>query len=146
MARRRDVERFQDEIEELFADLYQVSRFAGMRRAFRPAADCFRTEDPATLTVVVDLAGVEPDTVELVVRERTLVLVGERHRPPVERPHYQQMEIEYGPFQRRIALAEDVDVAGASATYSRGMLTIVLPVAARPPKPFRVPIRVGART
>jgi HSP20 family molecular chaperone IbpA len=43
------------------------------------------------------------------------------------------MEIEDGPFQRRITLAEDVDPNGGEATYDRGLLTIVLPLAPKPP-------------
>ena len=40
------------------------------------------------------------------------------------------MEIEYGPFQRRIQLAEDVDPSGARRRrYERGLLTVVLPLA-----------------
>ncbi len=145
MPRRTEVERFQDEVEELFAELYQVSRLAGMRRAFRPAADCFRTENPPTVTVLVDLAGVEPGAVQLVVRDRTLLIAGERRRPAVERPSYRQMEIQYGRFERRIALAEDVELSRASATYERGMLTIVLPVATKPPRASRVSIEIRAR-
>jgi len=49
---RRDIDRLQGEIEELFADLWQVPRFAGMRHGFRPAVDCFVTEDPHQLNVV----------------------------------------------------------------------------------------------
>ena len=56
---RRDVERLQ-EIEELFADLWQVPRFAGLRHGFRPAVDCFVTDDPHQLNVVVELAGIDP--------------------------------------------------------------------------------------
>lgn len=143
--RRREVERFHDEVEELFAELYQVSRLAGMRRAFRPAADCFRTEDPPTLTVLVDLAGVDPGAVQLAVRDRTLLVAGERRRPTVDRPSYQQMEIQYGRFERRIALADDVELARASASYERGILTIVLPVATKPPRSSRVSIEIRAR-
>ena len=43
------------------------------------------------------------------------------------------MEIEYGPFQRRIALAEDVDPAAGEATYERGLLKVILPLAQKPP-------------
>jgi hypothetical protein len=31
---RRDIDRLQGEIEELFADLWQVPRFAGLRHGF----------------------------------------------------------------------------------------------------------------
>ena len=42
------------------------------------------------------------------------------------------MEIDYGPFQRRIPLPEPVDGKSSRATYERGLLTIELPVAERP--------------
>jgi HSP20 family molecular chaperone IbpA len=42
------------------------------------------------------------------------------------------MEIDYGPFQRQITLAEDIDPENASATYERGILTVRLPIAPQP--------------
>lgn len=143
--RRRDIERIHDELEQLFADLWHMRGFAGLRHGFRPHVDCYRTDDPPALTVVLDLAGVDPADVELVVAERTLVVAGERRRPAAPCPVcYDQMELEYGPFQRRIALAEDVDPEGAEASYDRGLLTVVLPLAQRP-QVGRVSIRVVMR-
>jgi len=128
---RRDIDRLQGEIEELFADLWQVPRFSGLRHGFRPAVDCFHTTDPHELTVVVELPGVDPETVHIVVEERSLTISGERPRPRIEGQVYQQMEIEYGAFQRSLRLAEEVDVASASASYERGLLTITIPIAER---------------
>ncbi|MDP8910907.1 MAG: Hsp20/alpha crystallin family protein [Actinomycetota bacterium] len=145
MNRRDDVDRIQEEIEQLFADLSQVSRFAGKRHSFRPPMDVFRTAEPPRLTLVLDLAGVDPDAVELSVTGRTLVVSGERRRPEPDGPVYQQLEIEYGSFQRRIALEEDVDAGAASATYADGMLTVVLPIAERARERVRVPVRPKAR-
>ena len=70
---RRDVDKLQEEIEELFADLWQVPRFSGLRHGFRPNLDCFHTDDPHALTVVVELPGVDPQSVRVVVGERVLV-------------------------------------------------------------------------
>jgi HSP20 family protein len=70
---------------------------------------------------------------------------GERRRPWAEGRVYQQMEIEYGPFEREIVLDVDVDTAGARATYTGGLLTIVLPLAKRTPRGVKVPIQVRAR-
>ena len=125
---RRDTDKLQEEIEELFADLWQVPRFSGMRHGFRPNVDCFHTDEPHVLTVVVELPGVDPATVRIVANERVLVIAGERSRPKVPGRVYQQMEIEYGPFQRQVRLAEDVDPEHASATFERGVLTVELPV------------------
>jgi HSP20 family protein len=140
----RDVDRLQREIEELFSDLWQVPRFMGHRRGFRPAVDVYRSEDPPELRIQVELAGVEPETVRVVTSGRTLVVAGERRRSPA-RGTYQQMEIEYGGFQRTIQLPADVDTNAAAATYDRGILTVVLPITTRPAAPKPVPIEVRAR-
>jgi HSP20 family protein len=143
---RRDIDRLQGEIEELFADLWQVPRFSGLRHGFRPAVDCFHTDDPHRLTIVLELAGVDPESVAVVVEERELTISGERRRPRVAGQVYQQMEIEYGRFERTIQLVEDVDVAAASAGYEQGLLTVTLPIAERPPRPEPVAIAVVRQT
>jgi HSP20 family protein len=130
---RRDIDRLQGEIEELFADLWQVPRFAGIRNGFRPAVDCFFTDDPAQLVVVVELAGVDPDSIELSVEQRALTISGSRTRPRVPGQVYQQAEIEYGRFERKIPLEQDIDAGAATAAYEAGMLRITLPVARRAP-------------
>jgi len=121
-----------EQLEELFSELWQLPGF-GTRRGYRPQVDCYRSDEPPAVTVVVDLPGVEPDDVEITVTERTVNIVGERRRPQREsRVSYRQMEIEYGPFQRRVSLAEDVDPDRAEAHYERGQLTIVMPLARKP--------------
>jgi HSP20 family protein len=142
---RDPIDRLRGEMEELFADLWQVPRFARHHGGFRPQIDCYRTERPAAIHVVVELAGVDPDKIQILVDERTLVVSGERRRPRTSRV-YQQMEIDYGRFTRQVALVGDIDVEASKATYRRGVLTIVLPLAKKPaPTDQRVaiPIRSG---
>jgi HSP20 family molecular chaperone IbpA len=128
---RRDIDRLQAEIEELFADLWQVPRFSGLRHGFRPAVDCFRTENPPQLVVAVELAGVDPESIEISVADRALTIAGQRTRSRVEGQVYQQAEIEWGRFERQIPLEVDVSPATASAEYAAGMLRITLPIAKR---------------
>ena len=131
---RRDIDRLQGEIEELFADLWQVPRFSGLRRGFRPAVDCFVMDDPSQLVVVVELAGVDPESIEIAVHARTLTISGHRARPRVDGQVYQQAEIEYGRFERTISLEQNISPASASAVYEAGMLRITLPIAKRAPR------------
>ena len=126
-----DADKLQAEIEQLFADLWQVPRFTGRRQGFRPNVDCFHTDEPHALTVVIELPGVDPESVRVVAGERLLAIAGERRRPRVPGRVYQQMEIEYGPFQRQVSLAEDVDPEHATARFEHGVLTVQLPVAER---------------
>jgi HSP20 family protein len=93
------------------------------------------------LTVQVELPGVDPDDVQLIASPRALLIAGERRRPK-DGGHYQQLEIDYGPFQRQITLSDDIDPDHATATYERGMLTIRLPLAPRPVAQERVTIVV----
>jgi HSP20 family protein len=130
--KRRDFQHAADEIEQLFADLWQVFPFSrGLRRGYRPQVDVFRNDDPPTLTVQIELPGVDADDVQLIASPQALLIAGERRRPK-DCGHYQQMEIDYGPFQRHITLAEDIDPDEATATYERGILTVQLPIAPRP--------------
>ena len=140
---RRDIDRLQGEIEELFADLWQVPRFAGIRHGFRPAVDCFFTADPPQLVVVVELAGVDPGSIELAVEQRALTISGSRPRPRVPGQVYQQAEIEYGRFERRIPLERDIDAEAAGAAYEAGMLRVTLPVVER--APARSPVVIAVR-
>ena len=132
MDKPRDIEHAAEEIEQLFADLWQVFPFSrGLRRGYRPQVDVFRSEEPPLLTVQIELAGVDPDDVQLVASPQALLIAGERRRPK-DCGHYQQMEMDYGPFQRQITLDEDIDPEDAVATYERGILTVRLPIAPRP--------------
>jgi HSP20 family protein len=138
---RRDIDWLRGEIEDLFSDLWQVPRFAA-RGSFRPQVDCYRTEDPAEITVVVELPGVDPNEVQIVATPQALLVTGERRRPAAGERVYQQMELDYGPFRRELVLSEDVDPEGGRASYQNGLLTIVLPLAQRATTTAKVPIEV----
>jgi HSP20 family protein len=139
MPRKRDL---REEIDELFADLWQVSRIGGLRRGFRPQLDCFVTKDPPAFTVIVDIAGVDPERVSVSTAEGALVISGERGRADCSGGTYQQMEIEYGSFQRVVQLPRDADASQAEATYEKGLLRIVIPIARPEARPRPVPIQV----
>jgi HSP20 family molecular chaperone IbpA len=128
---RRNIDRLQSEIEELFADLWQVPRFSGLRHGFRPTVDCFVTDEPPQLVIVVELAGIEPDAIEIAVEGDALTIAGQRNRPRVDGQVYQQAEIEYGRFERTIQLDRAVDASAANVSYDAGMLRVALPVVKR---------------
>lgn len=137
------MERLRDELEQLFGELWRGPRFAGARPGFRPAVDVFKTEDPLELNVVVELAGVDPDSVHLVLHERTLAIAGVRPRPQPSCPRsYYHLEIQYGPFERRITFPEAIEAEGVRASYEHGLLTVVLPIADAPVQGVRTAIPV----
>lgn len=141
MTERRDLDWLRAEMDELFSDLARSGRRVA-RRGFRPAVDVFRTDEPAEVVVTVDLAGVDSAEIELTLSDGVLAIAGLRRRRPPGRVVYQQMELDYGPFERRVPVGSDVDPSGAEASYDRGLLTIRLPVLATPRAPVPVVIAV----
>jgi len=91
--------------------------------------------------VHVELPGIDAGDVKLLAGARGVIVSGERRRPK-DGGHYEQMEIAYGPFQRQVMLTENVDPDGAAATYDRGILSITLPIAPKPPRQENVTIQV----
>jgi HSP20 family protein len=77
---------------------------------------------------------------------RALVIAGERPRPKPGGQVYEQMEIDYGAFERHVSLSVPVDAAAAEAHYENGFLTIVLPFAPRPAPDARVAIEIRRAT
>jgi HSP20 family protein len=141
MARERDVRGLPEEIEELFADLWQVPRFSGMRRGFRPSVDCVRIDEPPALHFTFELAGIQATDIRIDATPSSLTIRGVRRRPMQAR-QVLQVEIEIGPFERHLRLPEEVDVEQATARIEHGLLTILLPIAERPLAPVKVPIEV----
>ncbi len=100
--------------------------------AWTPAVNF--TEGRDSYGVVVDLAGVQVDTIDLRIEAGVMVVSGRREVP--ESPagpgpgRVHLMEIDHGRFSRTIDLPEDVDVdaaANQSASYNNGFLYIQLP-------------------
>ena len=105
-------------------ELWEVARFSGPRRGFQPQCDCYRTDDPPAVHLLLELPGVDPDDVRIVASGTALVVSGVRERPHPAGARYHQIEIEYGPFERRIELAEEVDADAVTVTYEAGILQL----------------------
>ena len=87
---------------------------------------CDRDEPRAV--VLVDLAGIDSDSVSLEVAGRELVLSGERAVQETEGRVYQQLEIETGAFRRVVELGAEVVAERAQASYEDGILRVELPL------------------
>lgn len=133
-----------DQFGRLVAELWH-GQFSGRQHGFWPPVDSYRTEEPPQLVVVVELPGIDPEQVQIVLQNGALLIAGERMRPSKCNRRYHQMEIDRGPFQRRIQIHEQVDAQAASASYEHGLLQIVLPIAKRPSGAVRVPIDVRSK-
>src|SRR3954452_12172742 len=119
-------DRMRREMDELFGGVLERS-FGGRRAGFSPRVDVSYAADPPRAVVTAELAGINPDDIELEVRGRELIISG--HRGPVDETEgrvFQQIEIENGPFQRTVQLGGDVVADAARATYHDGILRVEL--------------------
>jgi HSP20 family protein len=96
-----------------------------------PAINMYRLS--RRLEMCVDLAGVEPQSLDVRVEPGRLTIRGVRvaPEPPLragEEMHIVVMEIDHGPFRRNILLPEQVDLTRVQTQYSKGILWISLPL------------------
>jgi HSP20 family protein len=138
-------EQMRREMDELFGDVLERS-FGGRRTGFSPRVDVSYAADPPRAIVNAELAGINPDDIELEVRGRELVIAG--HRGPVDETQdrvYQQIEIEHGPFRRTVQLGAEVVADAAKATYNEGILRVELPLQQPDARARSVPVEIESR-
>jgi HSP20 family protein len=91
-----------------------------------PAVDICEMGD--RYEIVVELAGVRREEIEVYTENRQLTVAGTREDPmPEAKVCLHQMEIEQGPFRRTVALPADADEKGVSARYRDGFLRVHVP-------------------
>lgn len=123
-ARESDI---QKEIERFFTQFAQWKRpSVHFEKAWKPYCDVYESEDE--VRIVVEIAGVKADDIEITVDGRHLVIKGNRpRRKPAKREYIQQMEINFGQFERVLELNGKVDVDKAVARSRNGFLEITMP-------------------
>jgi HSP20 family molecular chaperone IbpA len=98
-------------------------------QSWSPAINVY--ECPQEYTLVVDLAGLHGEDIELEIEEGVLRLTGQRDMPaPPEaddQVKIRLMEIDHGWFCRAVELPDDSDDGNISATYRSGFLWVAIP-------------------
>ena len=119
------LESLQREVERLFHDLvyrhHPASHFADP--AWSPPADLVVSTQDAR--VLLELAGVPRESIQVHIRGRVLEVSGRREAP--QEPgdaHYHRAEILFGDFRRLVELPWDADASNIEAQFKDGMLRI----------------------
>ena len=115
------------EINELFERLSVIDREEPSAGEWCPSADVY--ECRGSVTVVVEVPGLTPDSLKVAVRDRAIVISGERRerRPGAGAPAFLCVERPQGRFVRKIPLDMAVDLNLAEARLAGGVLTITVP-------------------
>ncbi|HEY6865874.1 MAG TPA: Hsp20/alpha crystallin family protein [Candidatus Eisenbacteria bacterium] len=121
------LETLQREVERLFHDLvyrrHPATHFA--EPAWAPPADL--VVSPQDARVLLELAGVPRESIQVRVRGRLREVSG-RREPPQEPAgaHYHRAEIYFGEFRRVVELPWDADSSRVEAQFKDGMLSVRL--------------------
>lgn len=138
----REMEQFTDEV---FRGFFEGPTRSG--RYWQPHVDVYERGDD--IAVKVELPGVQPDAIDVSLSsdDRILTISGVRKEAETDREGRErchQLEIYFGPFERRVAVPQhlQIDRDAVRAAYRDGFLLITLPKkAASPGDPKRIPIR-----
>jgi HSP20 family protein len=115
-----------DDMDKLFSDMLPAVR--GDQFGFTPAVDVY--EDKDSITIETQLAGIDPEQVEISIENNVLSIKGKSEkRREVDEKNYYRKEIRRGSFYRSIPLPTRVNGEAAKATSEGGVLKIVVPKA-----------------
>lgn len=110
-----------DEFDRMFDDFLPERA-----RNFVPALDVY--QDKNNVIVETPIAGVDPAKVSISVDNDVLTIEGDSHKQSeVDEKNYYRKEVRYGSFHRAVALPTAVNGEKASASYTEGILKVVIP-------------------
>jgi HSP20 family molecular chaperone IbpA len=107
---------------------------------FTPAVDIFEAEN--AITILADMPGVAPDSLDIDLRENVLTLSGEVKDPENDRESTLLGEYEVGSFYRQFRLGNAIDQEKIDAKLTDGVLRLMLPKA-EASKPRRIEVKSG---
>jgi HSP20 family protein len=114
-------------VNDLFQRLSLVDRSDRLPGSeWQPAVDVFESRD--RLVVIVEVPGLSPESINVVFRDRAVVVSGVRQAPrPGTGVSFHCLERPHGRFERVLPVDVPVDVGQARATLGKGVLTVTLP-------------------
>ncbi len=125
-----------DDLDKSFSELMPALR--GQQFGFTPAVDMY--EDKDNIIVETQLAGIDPEKVDISIENNVLCIKGESEKSSeVDDKNYYRKEIRRGSFYRSIPLPAKVEGDKASAVNDDGVLKISIPKAAEnKPKTIKI--------
>ena len=115
-----------DEVMESF--VHRLRPAIARDAAWKPAVDIYET--PQALVVFVEIPGMRREEIEVTLQDNVLRIAGYRHGAVPEGVRTcHQMEIDSGPFERRLRIDVPIEAPKITALYQDGFLRITLPKA-----------------
>jgi len=141
----REFSTLQDRMNRLFRDNYGEGRGEESLTStvFAPPVDVY--EDEHSVTLKIEVPGIDEKDIDVRVENNTLNVHGERKFEKEEKEeNFRRVERQYGSFTRSFTLPTTVDPENIHATYDKGVLKIQLAKKAEA-KPKQIKINVGSQ-
>ena len=133
------------ELQAQEVEKQEVDNVSGTERiragkAFLPRADIYETDNE--LMAVVDMPGVDKDSVEITLEKNILTINGFVEAEQPENYNLAYAEYEIGDFQRSFTLSNEIDFEKIEAVVKDGVLRLRLPKVG-PAQTKKIAIKAG---
>ncbi len=141
----REFSTLQDRLNRLFRESHREGQDESLTTSsFAPAVDVY--EDEHTVTLKIEVPGIDEKDIDVRLENNTLTVHGERKIEKEEKEeNFRRVESRYGSFTRTFTLPTTVDTEGVQASYDRGVLKIKLAKKAEA-KLKQIKVNVGSAT
>ena len=128
-------------MNRFFRESYSGPEEALTTTSFAPPVDIY--EDEHTITLKLEVPGIDEKDIDVRIEGNTLTVHGERKIEKEEKEeNFRRIERQYGSFTRSFTLPSSVDTGQVNAHYDKGLLKISLAKKAEA-KPKQIKIDVG---
>ena len=124
---KEDFDQMRDQIHSLVGEFFKEARPLRYQPdpSFHPPMDIYETEDD--LVVVMEIAGMRPEDIQIIFEKDTLSISGTRTESSSPKTRLHQMEIDYGHFERTLHIPFPLKGDEFKARYRQGFLIITVP-------------------
>ena len=96
------------------------------RGKWSPDTDIYEVDDG--LVIIMDIAGITRDEINIVLHNNIITVAGFRKEPKLPGTKaVHRLEIDFGPFEKRFRIPDYIDEHRIDASYENGFLYIRLP-------------------
>lgn len=135
-----DLREIQERVNQAFQELSRPERREPVStRTWVPKVDII--EDGDNIILLAELPGMKREDMDIEVTNEAITLRGERKTDEQEGKNYVRIERRYGPFERSFALTMPVKYDQIKASYSDGILEVIVPKAEET-KPKKIQVDV----
>ncbi|MBN1850399.1 MAG: Hsp20/alpha crystallin family protein [Deltaproteobacteria bacterium] len=126
--KKQHINRLKEDMDRIFDRVWGEFGRSSSPKQIKAMPLVDRMETATHLIIKAEIPGIDPKDLDISVTENTLVIKGETSQKIVDKNHvFHRIEQKFGSFSRTFQLPCRVRVDNVTATYSDGLLEVVMP-------------------